>query len=108
MVALMDELSAAQRVSRRLEWQRNRFLVSRPDFYNTRREYWRHVWRGYRRFWIDLYRGRPWLEVLLAVFALLLVLSVLEYLIYQGYFNREVAEKTTRSGNDMSLSLIHI
>ena len=102
MVASMDKLSAAQRVLRRLEWQRNRFLVSRPDFYNTRREYWRHVWRGYRRFWIDLYRGRPWLEMLLAVFALLLVLSVLEFLIYQGYFNREVSEKTTRSGNDMS------
>ena len=99
----MDDLTAAQRVTRRLQWQRARFIVTQPDYYSARTEYWRHVGRGYRRFWIDLYRGRPWLQPLLIILAILLMLGVSGYLVYLGYSNRVVSENPTHSGDEVNL-----
>ena len=88
----MDELTAAQRVVRRLAYQRNRFVVSQPDFYNCRREYWRQKGRAYRRFWIDLYRGRPWLEPLLYSALITVMLSGTAWFFYCQWLAREVPE----------------
>lgn len=97
----MGDLSAAERVARRLEWQRNRFLVKQPDFYDELREYWRNVRRGYRRFWADVYRGRPWLDPL-AIVVLATLFCWFGYLVYSGFFNRESVAKLTQPENQLN------